>query len=354
MHLSDRFGWRGFDGARVEVRPLGRTVRLGVFGGSALARGFDLPITSSGLNPLAEASWPTKRETMYGGLLAFWTPMAEARAGYQRIDDETTGGVSVERLAMDGRLAIGRNLTITGGADYDLAEASWGTGDLAVTYVQKPGGVRVTVGGRRYQPYFDLWSVWTAFSPVGYTAGSMSLSVPTVKGVELRARGETYAYEDAASNTPLVDVETDGWRWSVGARVTSLDWVTIDAVAHQELGPAAASLGYEGTATVAPMPGLTVSALTSWMRRPLEYRFDDAKVWTYGARAAYAVGGNADRRLFLDIRRHDETRERADAAELSWDQLRISGGITINLGSGADRRSLHPSILSLPDVPRSR
>ena len=352
-HVATRLGWRGFDGARAEVRPLGRTLRISGYGGWALARGLDVPITSPELNPLAEFM-PADRQTVLGGWLTLWTAPVEARVGYQREEDPATNGKTFERVALDGRLAVAGVALLSGGVDYDLAAGVWGTGDAALTWIRGNGRGRVTVGGRRYRPYFDLWSIWTTFSPVGYSAGYASVAIPAVRGVEVRARGETYAFDDAAVSAPLVAAETDGWRWSVGASMTRLEGWTFDAAAHQELGPGAASLGYQAMAAYAPSGALTLAADASWMRRPLEYRFDDAKVWSYGIRADYLVNAAADKRISVDVRRYDETRERDDSAQLSWNQFRINVAATLTFGSGADRKSLHPSILRIPDVRRSR
>jgi hypothetical protein len=128
---------------------------------------------------------------------------------------------------------------------------------------------------------------------------------------------------------------------------------TLDAAVHQERGAGAASLGYEGQATFDPSETVALTAHLGWMRRPLEFRFDDSKAWSYGVRGDLRVPA-ADARFFAEVQRYDETRERDDAAELSWDQLRINLGATIAVGTGADQGSLHPAILRIPDARRPR
>ena len=349
-HVTTRFGFRGFDGGRVELRPFGRTLRVSAYGGWALARGFDVPITSPVLNPLADYQL-TKRQPVVGGWLAWWQPTFSARVGYQREYDPGPSATTLERAAFDGHLAVSRQVSVGGGADYDLAAGTLGSADAVLTLLHPNGKIRATVGGRRYRPYFDLWSIWSVFSPIAYSAASASAAVSPVRGFELRARGEAYQFDDPGAQTALVTVENDGWRWSVGAHMTRVERWTFGATAHQEHGPGAASLGWEGQATFDPSELLGLTAHVARMRRPLEYRFDDSKVWSYGLRTDVRVT-SSDTRLYAEVSRYDETRERGDAAQLSWNQLRVNVGAMLTLGSGAESRPLHPAILRIPDARR--
>jgi hypothetical protein len=83
--------------------------------------------------------------------------------------------------------------------------------------------------------------------------------------------------------------------------------------------------------------------------RPLELRFDDAKVrW---------VGLDADLRLQSDLTFGVggmyvyENRQRPDAAAFDWDQVRITAHVTYVLGShGADRLGLPRAVERMPSV----
>ncbi|HWP36209.1 MAG TPA: hypothetical protein VNL18_01525 [Gemmatimonadales bacterium] len=349
-HVTTRFGFRGFDGGRLEIRPLGRTLRVSGYGGWGLARGVDLPVSVAELNPLGDYQ-PTERQTVYGGQLGLSLWRFDVRGGYQREGDPTTNGTTLERAAFDGQVDLSRGVVVSGGADYDIAAGLWGSADATVSYAPAGGRGSVAVGGRRYRPYFDLWSIWAAFTPIGYSAAFGSASYAPLSGVEVRARGEVYEYDEAGATTPLVSEENDGWRWVLGARYLRVDRWVFDAAAHQEHGPGAASLGYEGTVTWAPRDPMSLTAQVARVRRPLEYRFDDSKVWTYGVRADYRVAAG-DTRFYAEVRRYDETRERDDAAQVPWDQLRIYLGATVAIGSGTKGQSLHPAILRIPDVRR--
>ncbi|NIS64677.1 MAG: hypothetical protein GTO05_05905, partial [Gemmatimonadales bacterium] len=81
--VFSRLGYLGLDGGQAWVRPLGGKVRIGAYGGWALAEGAVLPITSPELNPLAEFR-PTERELAFGGSAGWNLGMVEGRVLYRR------------------------------------------------------------------------------------------------------------------------------------------------------------------------------------------------------------------------------------------------------------------------------
>lgn len=349
-HVVSRFGFTGFDGARVEVRPLPSLRVLG-YGGWGLARGIALPVTSDALNPLDDFQ-PRDRQLVVGTRLGWSAGPVEASVLYQREVDPAVDLFVTERVAFEGALNALRGLTIAGGADYDLSFDYWGTAEARVGWVHPRALVHVTAGGRRYRPHFDLWTIWGAFSPTPYRALFGSAAVRPIDGVEVRARGEVYRFDDSEAQTGLARFEDDGWRWAWGATVSRFDPWTVFGEYHADFGPGAASLGFEGGVSVQPIEEFAATALVGTLQRPLEFRFDDAKVWTYGFRVDYqphaAVG------LLLEVHRYDEVRRRPDAARLDWDQVRVNAGVRFVFGSGGSEGGLHPAILRIPDVPRTR
>lgn len=348
-HELSRLGFTAFDGARIELRPLGRRLSVFGYGGWGLGRGVPLPVTSPDLNPLDDFQ-PRDRQLVGGAGLGWSLSRADGRVVYQREVDPAADAFVSERIAFDGSVTPVRGVTLSGGADYDIAAGLWGTADATVAYAR--GAVYAAVGGRRYRPFFDLWTIWGAFSPVPYSAAFGSGAVSPVAGLELRGRAEAYWFDDAAAATPLARAEDDGWRWSLTARLTRLPSWTFDAGYHVETGPGAASLGFAGGATFQPDPALAVTGHVSRLRRPLEYRFSDSEVWSFGLRLDYQPA--AELRLNAEARVYDESRRRDDAGRVDWDQLRVNFGATIALGSAIGSRSLHPAILRIPDVERPR
>jgi hypothetical protein len=87
---------------------------------------------------------------------------------------------------------------------------------------------------------------------------------------------------------------------------------------------------------------LNVSAHGARLQRPLELRFNDAELTTLGVDAEYRP--NSRWRIGVQATRYDETRDRPDAAAIDWDQLRLSGRISLLFGTNADRVRLPPAV----------
>jgi hypothetical protein len=80
--------------------------------------------------------------------------------------------------------------------------------------------------------------------------------------------------------------------------------------------------------------------------RPLEFRFNEAEVRSYGIDAQLEPTSRV--RLGLSVNRYEELHRRPDAAAFDWDQLRVSARVAVLFGSHADLRGLPPAIRLLP------
>lgn len=333
-----RLGYTGFDGGRLTWRFAAVGVAADVFGGWGLARGSALPVTSAALNPLDDFQ-PLNRQTLLGAGVGIERQVVEARAEYLReVDPETDLFVS-ERVALSASLRPIRGWSLSGGAEYDLSREWWGTSDLTLRYTNRRFGG--AAGVRRYRPYFDLWTIWGAFSPVPYNAVNGSLWVMPVTGLELRASGESYNYDDAGAETPLVREETDGWRWSAGAGYSFSPLLSADVGIHDEKGPGASSQGWDASVSVRPLPRLTLTAEAGRVSRPLEFRFSDATLKYGGLSADFRASEQL--RLTAAITRYQEDRDRPDSGAFDWSQTRLRAGLTWMFGSDADRLPLPPA-----------
>jgi hypothetical protein len=352
INIFSRLGWVGLDGSQVSIRPLGGRLKVGAWGGWALARGTPLPITSGELDPLGEYR-PTVRPIVLGGELGWTLPGFEGRLLYQSEIDTDVEKLVGERGAAEMAVRPGAGFTVLGGLEYDFGVGQVGTYDFQVKYSDPRGRGHVAVGERRYRPYFPLWSVWLAFSPLPYHTSWGSIALYPVRDLELRARGETYRYDLDDDDALLPStIEDSGWRWSMGATYAGFRNVTLDANYRAEFGPGASNHGWDSRVVYTPQSFFTASAHMGYLLRPLEYRWNDAKVWTYGFRGDFKVRNQFY--LNFAVMRYDESRNRPDAAAFSWDQTRISAGLTMVFSSTMRSRSLHPAILRMPETRRSR
>jgi hypothetical protein len=339
QHISGKFGWTGIDGAALTVRLPRPGLELTAYGGWGLARSLDVPITSPSLNPLDEYQLPQRHLTA-GATLGWRSRVADVRAEYRREVDPSVDLFISERTALTAVLRPADRLTLTGDAEYDLAQAWWGTADLFLRYGDSR--LNADAGVRRYRPFFELWTIWGAFSPVPYTAIDGSLSFTPIRPIRLRVSGERYWFDEPGAETALASFEDHGWRTSLSATAMVNRTLTLDGGYHAEFGPGAASRTWDGRVTWLPAPRFTLSAFGSTFTRPLELRFDDAQVDAVGIDAAFRASERLQ--LALTGAQYFEERRRPDAGAFDWNQFRLQARITWVLGSDADRLRLPPAI----------
>lgn len=346
LHEASRLGYTGFDGGRAHARLLGGALSATAFGGWGLAWGTPLLVTSEALNPLGEFR-PGQRQIVFGGDLGIAVGPARGRVLYEREVDPGPDHLVAERAGADVELRVARNVSVNGGADYDLAFGELGSLDATLAVTIPSAHTSVALGGRRYRPYFELWSIWGAFSPIPYHAGFLSVAVTPHTRVQVRARGEVYGFDAAGAATPLAPVDDDGWRASLGATYRHAPTLIVSADYHIDKGPGAGTIGLDGSVYWRPMPRIGLRGSVANLQRVLELRFNEADVWLYGVDADVQVVDQV--RAFGGLTYYDEQRDRPDAAAFSWHQLRIHTGLRLSLGSGADRATLPAAILRIPE-----
>lgn len=346
LYQASRLGYTGFDGARGHARLLGGALAVSAYGGWGLAWGTTLPITSAAVNPLSEFR-PADRQIVLGGDVGWGLGPARGRVLYEREIDPGPDHLVAERLGGDLQVRVLRDVSFVGGADYDLAFGELGSAEATVNVAIQRWKAAVAVGGRRYRPYFELWSIWGAFSPVPYHAGFAGVTVTPDPRVQVRARGEVYGYDSPDAATPLAPVEDGGWRASLGATYRRSADLIVTGDYHIEDGAGAGAIGLDGSVFWRPIPRLGLRGSVANLRRVLELRFDDATVWLYGLDADLEVVDAV--RAFAGAAYYDEDHDRPDAAAFSWSSLRLHAGLRLTLGSGADRPTLPPAVLRIPE-----
>lgn len=339
--LPSRLGSYGLDGGRVQWRPGAEGLDVVAYGGWGLARGTALPVTSPALNPLDDFQ-PRDRQVVAGAEVGLTLPHVELRTEYRREVDPAVHYFVSERAAGSLAWRPARRVALTAGGAYDLAMGQWGSADAALTWLGSRA--TVTVGGRRYLPFFDLWTIWGAFSPVAFHAYHGAVTLSPRAGLVLRARGERYIYEDAQTADALMPVQDRGWRSELGATwEPTTSWSL--SIGHQaEFGPGAASLGYDGRLQWRPFESLTIGAHAASLRRPLELRFSDAALTMFGGDVDWRAGQAW--RFGASVTQVQEDRERPDAATMSWDQLRVAFRVSLLFGTDIRRPALPRAIRS--------
>lgn len=340
--VSGRLGTYGFDGGQLTGRLPSAGLQLSGYLGVGLAQGSNLPITANALDPQDE--YRPGQSPLAAGLIGSWASRhAELTAEYRREVDQTTDYFASERVAASATIRPFGAWSLVGGAIYDMASGLWGSADAALRFTTPRVGV--VAGYKRYAPFYELWTVWGAFSPVPYNAMYGSVSFQATSKLQLRVRGESYAYENADVETPLVQIEDGGWQASGGATYQLSRAWQAQLGYHNEFGAGASSSGWDGSVTFAPTPRYSIMAYGNSLARPLEYRWDDSKVLVYGMQASVVARDNVS--VAFTLARYDEDRQRPDAASFEWDQLRFGAKVVLTFSS-ADRMPLPKAITNRP------
>ncbi|MEX2177135.1 MAG: hypothetical protein WD801_00400 [Gemmatimonadaceae bacterium] len=336
--LSSRLERLGFDGGWLGARWDKASLDFAAYGGWGLGQAAALPVTSPALNPLDE--WRPRDRQLVAGAEASWRRRdVDVRAEYRREVDPQDDYFVSERTAIS-LVARTASVRAAGGLDYNIAEGHLGSADLTLTYLQPR--FAVSGGARRYRPYFSLWTLWGAFSPVPYNALNASVEVRPSGRLSLHGRGERYRYESANVSTGLVPLLEDrGWRASVGARATVGSRWVLDGNYGLEHGPGAAGRFADGAVTCTLGERLSVDVYGGTMARPLELRYYDATSHWIGGRVEWKP--TVQRRVWSDVAFVDDQRERPDASASSLSQVRLRAGVSLAFGSGADRTPLPPA-----------
>jgi hypothetical protein len=336
--ISTRLESIGFDGGWLRYRWDKASLELTGYGGWGMGQATAVSPLSPALNPLDEFR-PRNRQIVAGAEAAWLFRNLDVRGEYRREIDPQDDYFVSERTALSFASLV-RALRVTGGFDYNVAEGHWGNADLTLAYLRPR--FSVSGGARRYRPYFSLWTLWGAFSPVPYNAVNFSAQARPREWLSLHGRAEAYRFESADISTALVPgLEDRGWRTRIGATATMNPRWSFDANYGLEHGPGASARSADAAITFTPGERLTFDVYGGSLARPLELRYYDATSRWVGGRAQWQQ--SEQQRVWGDVSFVGDDRDRPDASASSLDQFRIRAGISLAFGSGADRTPLPPA-----------
>jgi hypothetical protein len=155
---------------------------------------------------------------------------------YQREDAKADDLLYSERIAGSARLQIDK-ASVDMELKYDLAGKNTNLARVRVT-APLGSGIRGSGEYRKYSPYFDLWTIWGAFSPVGYDEARARLDWVSATGnVSARAYGSYREYGDAeVSTSEEYAVEDHSWRMAAGGRISLTKNTSLDGEYRYDTG----------------------------------------------------------------------------------------------------------------------
>jgi hypothetical protein len=215
-------GFHRFDGAAVLWRGLG-PLRVEGFAGRSLAGALN-EYRSGDLLADADELAPDTGSMLWGaeGKLRLGRRFSSSLL-YQREVRTDGDDLYTERVAFDARWSP-PELTAEVSVDYDVAFDAFNEARLRL---KRPLARTVYLSSelRHYEPFFELWTIWGAFSPVGYDEGRLSAFWEPRSGLSLSAGASYRDYEDTDVGVDFAPIEGDGWRAHLGASWVRREWL---------------------------------------------------------------------------------------------------------------------------------
>ena len=317
-----------FDGAEL-VTPMFHGLSGNVYGGGSLVQGLNRPVDADALAPVEDLP-PTSRGYLIGFTAQFRPSTAGAiKVQYQREIRADRTSLYSERIAATTDFRAG-DATLSGQLTHDLATGA--NNDLTAS-IRLPIA-RVfdgTFTARHYAPYFDLWTIWGAFSPVGFDEYGGDVRWMAKSGaLSVGASGAYRSYDDTHTGVASLPLRSDGWRVGASAMLRPTRAIALDGRYHVDVGFGAS--GSDGDVALQWMPSDRYSfALHGTAFQTIdEFQIGEGRVFGAGGESSIQLVPSV--RLVGDvfIYRHDAH----DQPQIvDWNQRRASIRLEWSVGS---------------------
>lgn len=332
-------GFYNFDGLALALRPAGGLSVEG-YAGRSLIRGLNGSHASGALESI-EALAPEEPGVLLGVQARYRASGALGIGGfYQREVRDDRAGLYSERAGADGVLR-GRAGSVEGSLELDVVTRALNEARLGVR--SPPLGRAVLHADiRRHRPFFELWTIWGAFSPLGFDEARAGVTGALASGgLVVRGEGLYRRYEDAGLSG-VGQFRRDGWGVSATASWAGGRAWSVDAGYRAEVALGAAR--NEGHAALVRSLGELGSVALRGVafQRLYEFRLEEGTVVGLGGDASLRISERA--RVFgaLAGYRHlgaDRT------PDLDWNQLR--GSLRLQWTVGAEPRRALPGAVGV-------
>lgn len=318
--VTGALGVYNFDGA--EALLARKKFSLEGWAGRALVEGLGEPYTSSQLSAVDNIP-PEQDGYILGALFRLRPdPRSAAAVTYQRVILADHSGMYSERASLTAstrRGGVALDLTAT----YDLASGAWNEARLRAG-TTGIGSVGYSVEARHSQPFFELWTIWGAFAPVGFNEARTTL--------DWRPRGQPFnasfhfAYRKYDAADAGISLRTNGWRAGGDASwQASTSWSAYGSYDIDLGNGASATDGRAGMRWIASKTFL-VGLEGSVTQTLYEYRIGTGRVYGAALNGAaqlapdvrVVVDGGIYRQVLIDGAAGPDWSQRRFSVRLEW------------------------------------
>lgn len=328
LRLATGLGFGSYDGASVQVTPI-EELRLEAYVGRSLARGLSEPRHEALRG--AGTFFPDRNAWLVGGAVgAEPVPGTALTARYQREIWTDLSGLVSERASLDARSDVLHPIRLVGSLDWDFAFGRVGKAHLGARLPLAEGRVSLEVTGRRYVPYFELWTIWGFFDPVAYHEGDVRVSWAPDARTALWVEGGYRFYGDADTEPIFGPVEDDAWRAGAGGSLRPSDAWRLSGSYRIERGAGAFLSSGQADARWRPVDRLWVAAHASASQQIEEFRIGEGVVLGGGGSAGFELTDRVE--LSLGAALYRQTFEDRPGA-VDWNQVRAWSALRVAIGS---------------------
>ena len=329
-------GYYAYDGASVFGTPLAG-LSAEIYGGWGLAQALTYPRTSSAISAVEELA-PSDRGYIIGATIDYSPArIAGITVQYQREIATDFSGLYSERIAGSANLQLGRAL-VNGQVVYDIA-----TGDVndarlrADVPLGRQWGVSAEV--RHYVPFFELWTIWGAFSPVGYGQGRLTAHwTSSDQRIRLEVDGDYRQFANTDAGLTFLPLRSNGFDVGAAGSWRVVPAWSVSGGYHVIVGPGASrsdfNAGVQWHAGDRTTLGLTGTAFQTID----EFSVGTGRVW------GLAVDGGV--RIFGDLRADGDAGVYRNTGEdmpqiANWNQARASVRLVWVVGRDPGMSRMH-------------
>ncbi|MGD8495634.1 MAG: hypothetical protein PVF05_05545 [Gemmatimonadales bacterium] len=327
LFRRDGLGYYNFDGGSFLWRKWA-PLWIEAYGGWGLARGLNFP-RSGDLMSRADPLAPDDRGFIFGAAAGVRAGgLGAARISYQREIRTDRLALYGERVALDARAFVGP-VIVEGSTEYDLSYRDFNEARLrlAAPLISR---LSMTVEARHHAPFFELWTIWGAFNPVGFDelALSASWAEPSL-GLDFSAGGAHRVYGETDAGPADSGIRDDGWR-----TFASVDWRRgawfASAGYRGERGFGAAHLGADIRLGRYFDEGTFLSARGSTSQTFGEFRLNEQRISSVGVDGAVRIEGALSLNAGVAIYR---VRAEERPSDGDWTQTRAYGALSYQFGT---------------------
>jgi hypothetical protein len=329
---SSALGFYNFDGAALLLRPA-RMISAEVYGGWSLVPGESDQITDAviaGIEPYA----PDEKRNLIGGEVKLRLgPRVALTTLYQREITTDRSALHAERAAADAAVRTGR-FTLDGGIEADLANEVVNEARLRVDV---PIGAQFSAAleARRYRPYFDLWTIWGAFNPIGFSEALATAAWQAPGGgASLRLGGGIRRYGSDNGGVAWERLRDDGWRVLADASITPTRVLTLSGGYRADIGFGASRSQGDVNAQFNITDGSFIGFHVAAFQMINELQISDGTVYGFGSNASFQLPRAARIGWNFAVYRHDNVKP---ATNTDWSQLRATVFMEWSVGSNPDQ-----------------